>query len=127
MQPDNYDDEKRHIKEAAKLLSQIQKVYADTPLRHFAAALKDVVTLGAPGLSDAEMHQLLNNFAEMASTVVAQKRPSRRQPAKIKYKTAVFKCLEDFDNCCKEHHRALCAALVSVCIARQIIPFVPKE
>jgi hypothetical protein len=44
-----------------------------------------------------------------------------------KYATAPFRCLEDYDQCCKDHDWKVCTALVTICLGRQLIPFIPKD
>jgi hypothetical protein len=57
-------------------------------------------------------------FAEVAGKEIEK----RKGPA---YKTRVFKCLEDFENC-RRHGGVsdnICLALMILCIGQQLIPF----
>jgi len=40
------------------------------------------------------------------------------------YESDIFKCLGDYATCCKEHRRAICIAVATICIASHLIPFV---
>jgi hypothetical protein len=56
-------------------------------------------------------------FVAEAAAIIERK----REPA---YKTAVFKCLEDYEKCKEHSSPRMCAALMAICVGRQLIPFI---
>jgi hypothetical protein len=130
--------ELRQLERASQKLDQLQKLYADKPIAEFANFIKRDVFSVDSNESNAVTRRILERFARLSveaiedrerpqATVGRHKQRPQKRPPPSRYRTSIFKCLEDYDSCCKEHHRHICTAMVIVCITRQLIPFIPKE
>jgi hypothetical protein len=66
-------------------------------------------------------------FAQAADRLTASRSSGGKQhvgaPAKPAYQSKTFRCLGDFEKCCKSHSSTLCASLCIICIAQQLVPF----
>jgi hypothetical protein len=74
---------------------------------------------------------VVESFVSRANQVLEKKglRPPKRdkrvRTTDAKYSSPVFKCHDDYNRCLKKKgSRKLCIALFTICIGRQLIPFV---
>ena len=104
---------------ATESLQEIQENFPKTGLAEVASRLDGRfgrAILGSDKDLGKEIQVEINALADEAKKI---------QP---NYKTDVFKCLEDYRDCCgRENNSTLCAALAVICIVSKIIPFVPKS
>ena len=76
---------------------------------------------------------LIREFVSKANSVLAkEKAQSSRKTGRIrtndaKYSSPVFKCHDDYQLCLKKKASPkLCMALLTICVGRQLIPFIRK-
>jgi len=127
-------DEQQVIEDALEVLREIMRESPDPHLSLLAGAMSlhvrgPILNMrfkdgeGQPSPDELKrryaeaMRKSPKEFAEVAGKEVEK----RKGPA---YKTRVFKCLEDFENC-KKHGVSpnACLALMILCIGQQLIPF----
>jgi hypothetical protein len=116
-----------------RAIRQLQSVSKDfTGLTKEARALERA--LASPNPNKATTQRRVQAFAQAAATyaqpVHATKKTKKLAVAKIakritaktlpSYKTAVFKCLGDYETCCRNVDWRFCAALAALCITNQL-------
>jgi hypothetical protein len=121
-------DEQQVIEDARVILRQIEE---DAPelselAKELGLYLYGPIMAAGPSPSPDELKR---QYAEAMETkprefaeLIGKRGEKHKGPA---YKTRVFKCLEDFENCRKHGGVSanVCLALMILCIGQQLIPF----
>jgi hypothetical protein len=118
------DDEKLTIDHALDILKTIQREYRNEPVAHWAALMSEQIRPTMAVDSTVEERQRIYKRTPKEFTEAAAKARPKRRPG---YKTAVFKCVEDFENCKMRSSETLCRAALAICIGKHLIPFVPSK
>ena len=119
-------DEAQLVDDALEVLQSIKEKYVGEPIAFLAGRMTDQIKANAPARIPIPGQILATvderTFAKEAEKVIARK-SSKAKPADPKYKTAPFKCLEDFEKCKRHSNVNLCRAAFAICVGRQLIPF----
>jgi ribosomal protein S20 len=123
-------------------LEYITESFAGSPIAKKAASLKRLLASANPDRETVQQH--LQSFAEAAVKAAqpgitkkkkAAKNKSRKTIASAKaitrstgmhnrarrgYQTAIFKCLSDYQKCCRDGDWKLCASIMAICISKQV-------
>lgn len=121
-------DEQQVIEDAVEVLRQVTDRSPDPQLSALAKELLWYIhgPIMSSG-SEPSPDELKRRYAEAMRTKprefvkAAARSVEKRGPA---YKTRIFKCLEDFENC-KRHGVSsnVCLAMMILCVGQQLIPF----
>jgi hypothetical protein len=118
-------DENQLIDDAINVLNEISDAYRNEHIAELAALLSQQIRPTMAFDSPLEERRRIyertpKEFADEAAKVV-----SKRGPA---YKTPIFKCVDDFEKC-KKHSLSqnLCRAVLAICVAKHLIPFVKHK
>ena len=118
-------DESQVIDDAVKALKQIRIEFRGENISRLAGDLSELIqpTMAFDSsLKEAERRRLPVEFAKESGKIIA------RKPKAPAYKTPVFKCLSDYEQCISSSTRSdVCIALMVVCVSKHLIPFVRQK
>ena len=143
------DREDKLVAEAITLVEELQRRFAKTALAAVVGRLEMQLRVGLLISRRAELNIILGAIGQCANIqhtapvrkgsdipednvkVLAREAAKvvRQKKAAPTYKTQVFKCLGDYENCAERGGKRvmICLALAVICIAKQVIPFAPSE
>jgi hypothetical protein len=124
-------DEVQIFDDARQALKSIREAYEDnSELVAAVTELEEYIVLEQENRHEITKMQKSERGAEQPANrlarVAAEVRRVRNREEQEKYQSAIFKCLADYNRCLKGNSRWVCKALIAICIAKQLVPFVPK-
>ncbi len=126
-EPEEAGSDQQKLEDAKEYLNRMINEFRGQPLALIAQRMLD--TFDRPAVFPSAgrgVSRVLNTFSERTLVIEADKVLKKREPGKKSpnYKTPVFKCLEDYEECKRSSSSThLCRAALFICIGKHIVPF----